>query len=350
MAQRYGFLSLLVFGMLSLSCAKSADNSRAPVDYNNWSADQGNQAVEPECTYPNGNQNQPHAPIGIIGGQEVQGNSWVSQGIVMIVQKYSDADGSSHSSICTGSLVDQNVILTAAHCVDQSRASNPTNLSVYFSNKPECENLRHTLDKKKRTVSAVRIHPFWSPEDTRTENRGDIALIRIRGKAPKPYKPLNLAKGFIAMPESAPVLIAGYGMVNPNYYGDFGGPISLRVGQAQALSGEERQMLLDLLRNSDEVNGSPAEFNNSESNEMLYIDQTHGQGICAGDSGGPALMKNPQGQSVITGVASFVMNPYDSSLLCGYVAAHTSVIYHHDWLERTFQELKNSDSQKQTLF
>jgi secreted trypsin-like serine protease len=83
---------------------------------------------------------------------------------------------------------------------------------------------------------------------------------------------------------------------------------------------------------------------------MLYIDQSQGRGICGGDSGGPSIMKNLSGEDVITGIASFVMNPDDPFKLCGYVAAHTSVYFHRDWLQKTFDELKTNETILQTPF
>jgi secreted trypsin-like serine protease len=338
--QRYGILFVLCSSFLFFGCdkpsSKNADLTQQPYD---WNQGQGGESPVSECQ----SNRTSNRPVGIVGGEDVGATTWLAKGIVFLMQSYRDADGRELNSICTASLIDSNIVLTAAHCVDKIRTGDAT-LSVYFTSQPECESHNGSLQKRRHYVSAVRIHPNWDPEASRVSNRGDIALVRISGKAPSVYKPLKLAGSFVPVTESSPILIAGYGMVNPNYYGDFGGPIALRVAQAPGINSAEREILSSLSQTSFPEADSSHEFNNSATNEMLYIDQTKGKGICGGDSGGPSMMKNANGTDVVTGVASFVMNPEDPNLLCGYVAAHTSVFFHKDWIAQTFLALRNADS------
>jgi len=322
----------------------SACSSNDPADVSNlqpysWEREDGGESEDATC--PTGGVS-PATGTGIVGGEQVLKDSWVAKGTVFIVQEFEEY-GDRKTSICTGSLIDSNIVLTAAHCVDQSRSSYESNLSVYFTHQPECESSHNSLDRKKRRATALRIHPLWDPMSSQTTNRGDLALIRITGKAPDGYTPLKLSNEFVPVPESFPILITGYGMVNPDYYGDFGGPISLRIGTAPPISDAEKQNLRELTGASE---GTPeaTEFDNLPENEMLYIDQAQGQGICGGDSGGPSIVKNSAGQFVVTGVASFVMNPQNSNLLCAYVAAHTSIVFHKTWIQKAFQEIRNENS------
>lgn len=345
--QRYGFLSLLCLSFLFMACAKPADSkpaatSVAPYD---WNSDEG--AADDTS---NDCQSTNNRPAGIVGGQDVHTNNWLAEGIVFLMQTFKDTEGVEHTSICTASLIDTNIVLTAAHCVDKYKDEG-TKINVYFTPQPQCEKSHGRLQKKKRSVVEVRIHPNWTPDETKTTDRGDLAMIRIGGRAPASYKPLKLATEFLPLSESIPVLVAGYGMVNPDYFGDFGGEISLRVTQAPGISASEKEALVSLAGSDYSAFPIlPNEFDNAPTNEMLYIDQSHGRGICGGDSGGPSLMKTPTGQDVVTGVASFVMNPSDPTMLCGYVAAHTSVFFHKDWITQTFQQLRNQDSTLLTPF
>jgi secreted trypsin-like serine protease len=339
--QRYGFLFLLCASCLFLSCAKPAEqqnasNVQTPYD---WKKGQGSE----DDGYDDCSPANFKPPTGIVGGEDVARNNWLAKGIVFVMQTYKAEDGNDRTSICTASLIDTNMVLTAAHCVDKY-VEGETELGVYFTPFPQCEKEKGRLQKRKRKVTEVRIHPLWSPDVTKTTDRGDLALLRISGRAPANYKPLKLTNEFVPVVEQTPVLVAGYGMVNPNYFGDFGGVISLRVTQAPGISQTEKETLLGLTQSQAALSDELHEFDNSAGNEMLYIDQSKGRGICGGDSGGPSIMKNSKGQDVVTGVASFVMNPEDPNLLCGYVAAHTSVFFHKDWIAQTFRELRNSDS------
>lgn len=336
MVQRIGLITLVLFSFLTACTQPKEGAPPANRQGYNWMDDPESHANEAVCA------NSENFSSGIFGGQILDKDSWLAKGTVFILQSYS-RDGEQHTSICTGSLIDRNMVLTAAHCVDRARNS-LSRIAVYFTTEPECDSLHNRLESKRKHVASLRIHPNWDPDDSRTTDRGDIALLRLQSQAPKAYKPLKLSNEFVPLVPGVEVLVAGYGMANPNYYGDFGGPISLRVAKAPAISTEERELL-------SQVGDMPiTEFANQPSNEMLYIDQTTGQGICGGDSGGPSLMRNSKGQFVVTGVASYVMNPQDPSLMCGYVAAHTSILFHRAWIEQAYMEMKTSDSSTEPLF
>lgn len=335
------------FIFIAAACSSPSDqkdSSNQQESPYTWEREEGEQGESVEC-----HSGGVSPSVGIVGGENVQKDSWVASGVVFIIQEYEDF-GSKRTSICTGSLIDTNMVLTAAHCVDQSQFNYRKNLKVYFTSQPECESINNTLERRKRLVSGVRIHPLWNPLSSSTTNRGDIALLRLAQKAPAPYVPLKLAAQFIPIPDGFPVIITGFGMVNPDYYGDFGGPISLRIGEAPPITPAERAQLAELVGPGANGTSPTAEFENLPGNEMIYIDQTQGQGICGGDSGGPSILKNQNGDFVVTGVASFVMNPMNHNALCAYVAAHTSVVFHRGWIESAFRDLKNGDSTLETPF
>ena len=341
---------LVCLPLFFLACSKEPDRHTTAAEGTDWNLDPGSSdELSAECTSPKPNQFSP--PAGIIGGQEVIKGNWLGRGVVFLMQSFVDESGNRHSSICSASMIDRNILITAAHCVDRSLGGNTENLSVYFTNKPECEKRRGQLNKWKRRVEALRVHPLWSPDQISLAERGDIAMIRIQGRAPIDYSPLTLAWDFIPLAANTPVLVSGFGMVNPDYFGDFGGDIALRFAQVLGISSEKKLSLLDQsFMGGTPLSGAGSEFDNGPLNEMLYIDQSQGKGICGGDSGGPSLMKGQRGQDLVTGVASFVMNPENSNLLCGYVAAHTSVVFYRDWISSAFQEMRNADSERLSPF
>lgn len=334
------FSSLFIFaacdqpGGSNQPMQSALDGDNNPPSNPGGGGDNGAGPSEPNCSAS-------RTPAGIVGGEAVDANSWIAKGIVFLMQEY-QVDREMRTSICTATLIDRNLILTAAHCVDRA-ANNVARLSVFFTYRPECDSQMGKLHQSKKSVAEVRIHPFWNPSSTASTNRGDLAMIRIYGKAPNQYQPMKLTKEFIPLAAEKKVTIAGYGMTNPDYYGDFGGSISLRVAEATPISELEKTYLTQLTDDS-------TEFSNLSSNEMLYIDQSRGKGVCGGDSGGPSFLKNAQGEYVVTGVASFVMNPNNSNRLCAYVAAHTSTYFHKTWIESTFRQMRTLESSYETPY
>lgn len=326
---------LLWSSIFLLSCAKPADSGISETA-NQYDWNSGTDNGIGECDHTSKNSYS----AGIVGGEAVHNNNWLAKGIVLLVQTSKNDKGQSQTSMCTASLIGADIILTAAHCVDKS-VQEPSNLNVYFTPQPQCEQEQGRLEKVKQSVMQIKVHPNWRMEDENVANRGDIALVRLKKSAPLTYKPLKIASDFISLSESSPILVAGFGMTNPNYNGNFGGPVALRATQVSGLSQNQKTFLLQLIQNDpSELAIYENEFNNLSTNEMLYIDQSQGRGICSGDSGGPSFMKTAEGEDVIAGVASFVMNPSNPKLLCGFIGAHTNVFYYKNWIFQTLQELK----------
>lgn len=95
----------------------------------------------------------------IIGGDEAKPGEWPWQAQINY--------GSSHW--CGGSLINENWVLTAAHCVDGVRQSSLTvRLGLHKRSAPGAQ-------VQARGVSDIRIHPSWSPFTI--EN--DVALIQL---------------------------------------------------------------------------------------------------------------------------------------------------------------------------
>jgi secreted trypsin-like serine protease len=98
----------------------------------------------------------------IINGEEAKPNSW--PWMVYLLTRISNS-----TSMCGGSIIDQNTILTAAHCVDM--ASNSSQVSVYVG--------LHDLFKINQTNIpwlSIHIHPEYNNETL--EN--DVAIIKLK--------------------------------------------------------------------------------------------------------------------------------------------------------------------------
>lgn len=153
---------------------------------------------------------------------------------------------------CSGTLIEPNVVLTAAHCLQGQRAS-ASKIAVYVGDDPSVDLTQHLY-----TVSEVAVHPGYN--DVSITN--DVALIRLDSSVSEvsavPYHTSdNLVAGNL-------VNFAGFGQ---DENGDSG--VKLQAdGVLGSCSGNSYC---------------------SDPNTQLFYSQS-GAGPCFGDSGGPMFV------------------------------------------------------------
>lgn len=225
----------------------------------------------------------------IIGGTEVAENDKILQSIVAIYDKTS-------KQLCTGSLLENNVVLTAAHCIGNGE------MYVFFGTE---------LGPKapRRLIDMVAISPYWETRYSEKFNTGDIALVHFQGTVPAGFKPAKLLKDKKVLKKDLDVVLAGFGISN---------------GVTGVGSG--------LLRRTSVKIADP-KYSVTE----VTVDQTQGTGACHGDSGGPAYVE-VDGEYVLWGVTSRGVN--DEKNDCSQQAAYTSTLFYSAWIERIQQKIQ----------
>jgi secreted trypsin-like serine protease len=224
----------------------------------------------------------------IVNGKNVAAKNENAKSVVAIVTETSNGQ-----SLCTGTLVSPDVILTAAHCTEGS----PQKMHIIFSN-----DVKKSSPKNTREADKIIQQPNWTRHMPAGES--DLALIHFVGKAPLGYHPVKLAGATIKLKTGDAITLMGFGVTD---------------GDAEAGSGKLRQTSSKIIDRH-----SPTEL----------ITDGEKSGVCFGDSGGPAFIK--KGTDIFQwGVASSV-----TSHECNQTSIHTEVMKYLEWIQASITKLQ----------
>lgn len=203
---------------------------------------------------------------------------------------------------CTGTLIDGDVVLTAAHCLDKSGDGAPTTpmkpseLAISIGSDPAGDadgDGRPNLLDNLYMVSALNIHPSYN----KFAISDDIGLVRLNMSVTNatPYRPLPAALALSDEDLGADLRLVGFGQSDAADSTSYGVQLEGYVPLSALLSATQMEHTFDTA-NPD----------------------TSSQ-ICFGDSGGPAFL-NRGTETFVVGVASYVTSPY-----CEDTGVHTRV-------------------------
>lgn len=253
--------------------------------------------------------NKPTSSSAIIGGTLVESASPLSKSIVAILDL-------EKGGLCTGSLLANNVVLSAAHCI----ATNPQTMILVFDVNAEkilseAVSLEALLaNPKVRRVQRTTVSSRWIAREkdfaarlaanpgkplqlteADVKDTGDISIITFVGSTPTGYVPAKLLQDPTALKKGTTVTLAGYGITN---------------GAPQTGTAELRETKVEI---------SDTEFSQTE----IVLDQTKGHGACHGDSGGPAFV-NINGTEYLWGITSRGID--DENDDCSKFSAYTNAL------------------------
>merc|ERR1712179_563212 len=231
----------------------------------------------------------------IVGGHEAEEHQWPWQVALFIDDAW----------FCGGSLINENYVLTAAHCADGAS---------YFDIMAGAHNVRASSEPHRVEITSYNgwTHPQWNTADL----SNDLALIEL----PSPIdfndyiKPSCIPSKGDTADVSELVTCTGWGKPS-----DSAGGISPVLRMV-----EDRPII-----SNAECNGVYGIVGAG----VVCIDTTGGKGTCNGDSGGPLNMKSSMKGAgdkwKQVGVVSF-----GASAGCevGYPAGFTRTEYYLDWV------------------
>ncbi|MFP5520515.1 MAG: S1 family peptidase [Bdellovibrionia bacterium] len=293
------FLSVLML----LACAQ--DNTVTATRAKKNSDDYQKPSLESLCQPDESNASEflkSRVRNSIVGGKTLSAQNIVAEKVALLLVKDRNL-----TNYCTATVISDDLLLTAAHCLQGATAD----MRVIFSNNYLCA----TEDKLAKSVYGVKqykIHENFE-KDGLKDLENDIALVQIQGIKPSLGKAIDI-KTVVPIRNQDQLLMVGYGVMS--HQGD----------------GVGRLRILGKSGNS--------QVNPTEKFRGHYIEQTT-KGICGGDSGGPLLRVTDQGLEMIGIASAIIRDPEEAR--CKGTSYFVDINLHIEWIATTKTKLQNQN-------
>ena len=225
------------------------------------------------------------------------------------------------NSLCSGVLVSENVVMTAAHCVSSEAGDLK---SIYMGDKASVYYSFFT-DDRKYEVKNIIPHPEYAGSDN------DIALIFLKEKVKEPFKPISIFTETDQLKSGYPIRVAGFSLYSKAQRQSFLEFFEKPITNDYEASNLSEDLMVNLLtRNSVQLTDIKPEDD--------FIDMFQGMGgMCQGDSGGPTMIERG-GELLLVGINRSVVGNSTDKADCEGMSRSTLVNFHKDWIKKTITE------------
>lgn len=267
----------------------------------------------------------------IIGGQLSDENFRKANGLVAVITTQVNEKGEAMSAICTGTLIQKNIVLTAAHCFMPSGPKVQMYVQVFFENditpKFDDKGVRIPRKLSGANVDAVTVNEdYYNNLVARKAPSSDLALARLSKDAPADYQLAKLPKdeNFVQVQPKSKLTLAGYGVTEPIVAKEEINPETQQLERFELPVTGDGELRL--------VNNISVISLDAENKEILLKQGTpkNIKGACHGDSGGPAFLAKEDGTLVQVGVTSRGTERLGN---CNEKAIYTDVAAQLSWIE-----------------
>jgi secreted trypsin-like serine protease len=239
----------------------------------------------------------------IVGGTAVSADDPIAATTVFISGQEDEG-----TYFCSGSLIDQDMVVTAAHCV---QGAIDGSLRVIFTQKVSFDDqglptLTDASPEVHQVYGAI-FNPQYDPNYTGVDQH-DIAIIRFKSGLPTGYKTATMLNASVNLTAGETTTLAGYGTTQPDG-SDSGGELRKVDVQIASMLGKTE----------------------------VVLDQSQGKGACFGDSGGPAFITT-SGQLLLWGLTNRAY-PDDVSD-CAHESVYTRITAYSDFVSSSEATLK----------
>ena len=239
----------------------------------------------------------------IVGGEEAFHVDWPY--LVSLKLSYMPPD---EGHWCGGSLIRPDIVVTAAHCVEDFHSSD---LDVWFG---LTKNSNYWIEGEKRSIAEIIVHERYN----RDTIDNDVALIRL--SQPVDFPLIDLPSPDLNIAPGTALDMAGWGALKPNNPNP---PDHLQ------------QLTLNSIDNQNCNPGSDL----SVTGGMLCAQAQEGiQSGCYGDSGGPLILRGEEHPTLV-GISSWVMDCSSK----GDATVFARVSYFLPWIEHKLNGLQHQN-------
>jgi secreted trypsin-like serine protease len=242
----------------------------------------------------------------IVGGVQVPSSDPIAATTVFL--SGADSDG---TYFCSASIIAQDMLVTAAHCV---YGSTEGSLRAIFMQKVTFNDdgtpAFTDISPEVHLVPGATYNPGYDPNATGADQH-DIAIVHFSGGLPAGYTTATFMSPSESLSVGETVTLAGYGStdaINPNEGGEL----------------DKVDVTIASMLGSTEV----------------VLDQSQGKGACFGDSGGPAFVMSG-GQPELWGLTN---RAYPNDVQdCAHESVYTKINSYTNWIAQTENALRQQN-------